>query len=88
MLRIGHNAFLKCMNLKRISLPEGLRTIGEYCFQSTGLREVVIPNSVETIMEAAFSACYSLESVTLPEGIHTIAKNCFWESGLKELSIP
>ena len=42
-------AFQECKNLRRVIFPEGLETIGEYCFQESGLTELTIPNSVKKI---------------------------------------
>ena len=61
--QIGSWAFNACTCLQTISLPAGLQTIGDSCFQSSGLAEIVIPDSVVTIMPSAFSACQNLVSV-------------------------
>ena len=49
LVELGDSAFLKCKSLKAITLPHNLQTIGESCFQNSGLTELTIPNSVKKI---------------------------------------
>ncbi len=56
--------------LKTISLPIGLREIGEYAFYALGrLNSVTIPPTVTRLAETAFGGCVSLERVSLPDGL-------------------
>ena len=71
-MELGKTAFLKCKSLKTISLPSGLQTIGEYCFQKSGLTELMIPSSVEKIEKYALSQCSELKKVVLPKGLEVI----------------
>ncbi len=53
------------------------------------LREIVLPEGVETIESEAFSGCTALEKVTLPKSLKTIGSLAFSGcTALKELSIP
>lgn len=82
-----------------LNIPESvngvkLTTIAAYAFsfqsnpQET-LKEIVIPDSVETIGQGAFSWCEVLEKVTLPEGLREISSGLFSDCGnLKEVNIP
>ena len=47
--KIGSWAFRNCTSLKNIKFPDGLETIGSYCFWDSGLEEVVLPASVRNI---------------------------------------
>ena len=85
---LGGNSFFLCENLKTITLPVGLETIGKYCFYDSGLIEIIIPNSVKKVEKYAFSCCSDLKKVVLPEGLKTIPEACFWQSGLEEIRIP
>ena len=55
-----------------LTLSEGLESIGESSFQSTALREVVIPGSVKRIETYAFYNCKSLSKVTFQNGVEII----------------
>jgi len=79
---IGDEAFAWCVRISNpVSLPEGLKTIGNSAFDGCGwLGEVYLPSSVETIGERAFadSALNYLvfEGVTLPAIAETAFENC------------
>ena len=55
--RLGNHAFYRCKRLKAIALPEGMETIMQFCFYSSGLAEIKIPESVRSIEKYAFSNC-------------------------------
>lgn len=46
-----------------VTLPSGLKVIGEWAFTSTKITSITIPDSVEYIKESAFRYCYDLTSV-------------------------
>ena len=76
--RIENAAFRSCSNLTRVSLPDGVVSIGEESFYScSNLAEIIIPNSVSSIGESAFRYCSSLVSINLPEGLTTINESTF-----------
>lgn len=74
---IGREAFYET-NIQSISLPNGLKTIGNLAFyQCRNLSTVSIPSSTTSIGEAAFRGCISLSQIVLPNGLETIQKNTF-----------
>jgi len=88
---IGNEAFRRNTNntpsnwATSITLPEGLKTIGNYAFyQCFSLTEIVIPDSVTSIGENAFGSCRAATTVTLGSGVTSIASMAFydlWELG-------
>ena len=61
--------------LKTISLPIGLKTIGNGAFSDCGrLQSIAVPLTVTEIGDYAFWGCVSLELVSLPDGL-TINKD-------------
>ena len=62
--KIGQSAFQNCSRLRSISLPEGLESIGRYCFYESCLEEIAIPSGVTELEDHAFSDCKSLKKVT------------------------
>ncbi len=60
---IGDYAFLEYDELKEITFPDSLVTIGESAFAGTGLKNVTIPEGVKEIKEYAFEGCKSLTDV-------------------------
>lgn len=84
---IGNEAFLSLKECRKITLPEGLKTIGISAFRGSGIESVEIPESVETIKRAAFSRT-KLTSVTLPKGLQSIGSIPFADcENLAEISI-
>ena len=82
--------FYGCDNLKSVTIPEGVKIIGEYAFYDcNNLESVIMPEGVKSIEEYAFSGCDNLESVTIPESVKSIGKYAF--SGcdnLESVTIP
>lgn len=64
--------------------------IDEGAFLScTGLKSVVMPNTIKMIQKRAFNGCSSLTSLTLPDGLVTIGSQAFDDcTGLTSLIIP
>ena len=72
-------------DIKSVSLPDGLTSIGEVAFRGcTSLSSVTIPDSVTSIGYYAFYGCTSLSSVTIPDSVTSIGSYAF--SGCTSLS--
>jgi hypothetical protein len=61
-------AFLKCTNIKSVTLPNTLTAIGTQAFCGSSLVSISIPASVEEIRGSAFFGCSSLKTVTFEKG--------------------
>ncbi len=57
-------------NLYTVSLPEGLRHIGEFAFSGIEAKEIVLPSTIESFGQLAFSNCARLETLVFqaPKG--------------------
>ena len=86
---IGESAFKICSALESATLAEGLTSIGNSAFEESGLKSVVIPNSVTALGSYAFNKCSNLESVSLGKGISALDEYTFSGcSSLPEITIP
>ncbi len=85
---IGKNAFCGCNALNKVTLKEGLVTIGEQAFYRTGLTAVAFPASVTSIGKSAFGYCESLKEIALKDGLVTIGEQAFYGTGLTAVAIP
>ena len=86
---ICSSAFYKESNLTSVSLPEGLKTIGEYAFAYTSVKNITLPEGLETISNGAFCDCDDLVSVVIPEGVTDIGEYAFYYcSSLKSVKLP
>lgn len=87
---VGDEAFARCKNLKKATIPTGVTSIGGETFSGCEkLAEVNIPDTVTEIGDFCFFTCKSLKEITLPSGLTGIADWTFYEcSGLKKIEIP
>lgn len=87
---IAQEAFYDCDDVTSITLPETLTTIEDSTFESmSGLKEIVIPDSVTHIGKCAFSDCENLQRVVLPSRLQVISEDLFESCGsLTEVNIP
>ena len=79
---IASSAFSGCVNIKSVTLNDGLVTIGNWAFDGTSISVVDIPATVTTIGEYAFSSCLNLTKVTFQEGLKTIGNYAFTKCSL------
>jgi|GEM_PF-6076764 len=54
---------------RQYTIPEGVRTIGEYAFVGNMLYEVTIPNTVDYISDWAFNNCNDMLNLTIPDSV-------------------
>lgn len=75
---IGRGAFVRCINLQTISIPEGCIEIGKDAFREcTNVKTVTLPNSLKSIGDFAFFNCSNLEIINIPNSIENIGSNVF-----------
>ena len=88
-LELGDNCFFGFDHLETIILSDNITRLGKFCFESTGIRSVVIPPLVDTISEECFAGCYNLFDVTLPQQLSVIETRAFnGTPSLAEISLP
>ena len=83
-------AFDSLSDIKSLSLPNTLKTIGWCAFEHCeDLTEITIPDSVTSIGNAAFLGCTALSKVTLSNSVTAIASATFYGcNSLTTISIP
>ena len=64
---------------KDVTLPQGIRIVGEMAFESTAVRSVILPEGVSTVEKAAFYDCHSLNYVEFPSSLRRIGCLAFAE---------
>lgn len=79
---IEYGAFQRCSNLSNVSIPDSMKRIADYAFQSCGLSHLTIPDSVESIGGYSFSECELLH-VQIGSGTVKIGSGAYYfNSGL------
>lgn len=61
---IGLWAFSGQSKLQKLSMSDGLVSIGEYAFYKCGLTSLELPSSLQTIQKNAFAYCYNISNIT------------------------
>ena len=86
-------AFSGCIGLKNINLPEGLKSIGEGCFENTSLARVTLPSSVTFFHDDSFpentivtqSTHFSPEEVLTAERVRNILQS---QQNIRSFRVP
>jgi len=75
---IGESAFLRCMDLTSVSIPNSVTAIknGGF-FWCNSLTSIAIPNSVKDIGASAFGYCSGLKEIIIPNSVVEIGNFAF-----------
>ena len=91
---IGRSAFSGC-EFEEVRLPESLVIIGDQAFDSSKLKEIIIPKNVKNMGisdyggESSFAECKNLETVIFEEGMEKIPSFALCEcKSVKNITIP
>lgn len=63
LVDIPSNLFKECSSLESIDLPPNIKNIDVYAFTNAGIKNIVLPESLETLAGSAFQNMYYLTSV-------------------------
>ncbi len=75
---IDSYAFSNATNLKKVTIPKGVRYINAYAFSNCStLTEVNLPDTLTTIDINAFERCISIEEINLPDSLTYIGQYAF-----------
>lgn len=87
---VPRDMFGKCTGLKKVTLKNGVRSIGEDAFRDcSSLESVIFENTVlEKISDGALWGCSALSSIALPDSVTEIERNAFFETGLRNIQLP
>ena len=86
---ISDFAFSWCNRLHNVTLPQKCDYLGQGAFESCSIREIQIPEGIESIEEGTFKFCEGLQSVTIPSSVRTIQAEAFEDcDSLLEIIIP
>ena len=71
-------AFWCCVDLKEVTLPDGIETIGDCSFQyNFQMTKIELPNTLKTIGDHFLCCNSSLTTLTIPYSVTDIAGACF-----------
>ena len=86
---IGMYAFMGCMNLESIRLPQSIRVIDQYAFANCrSLKKVDFPDQMESVNHKAFMACHQLYSLFIPASVNSWSYDAIFDClSLKTLKV-
>lgn len=82
--------FPPASTMNRVSVPEGVKVIGEYAFNNCkNIKTVNLPTSLDSIESLAFAGCTGLTSITLPASLKTLGFGAFRDcTALRNIQLP
>ncbi len=89
LVTIKESAFTWSRGIKKLKLPNGLKSIGANAFVYCNMDSLIIPGTVKTLSIYCFDGCESLEYLEFEEGVTKIPKMTFSSCPkLKTLILP
>ena len=90
VINIGSYAFMRCVGIDKIIMPNNVMNIGTGAFSKcSGLTEVILSNNITEIGNLVFSQCANLSEINIPTSVTTIGPQAFYGcTGLTEIEIP
>ena len=76
IIEIGKEAFFWCLDLEYVTLPKGLKSIGDEAFGYSDLEYIRLPNGLKSIGKAAFQFT-GLTTITIPDSVSFIGDMAF-----------
>ncbi|EAX90624.1 surface antigen BspA-like [Trichomonas vaginalis G3] len=90
LTKIGSYAFSGCSSLTNVILPIHLKSISPFCFESTSILSISIPNEVTSLGSSCFQYCSKLKNVIIDveSNLKEINSNVFNYDIVETLFIP
>ena len=89
--KIEYCAFEDCKNLRRVTLPDELEYIGDWCFCGSGLEDTMIPKGVKSIGDCAFKDS-ALEKIAVDiycqANVKSVVDNNVLVQAVREATVP
>ena len=84
---VGDHAFADLTQVRDVSLPQSLRSIGTDVFRGCAVTEVTLPAGLTEL--GGFRGCGKLTSINVPETVESVGVRAFEDCGsLRALSLP
>lgn len=88
-LYFGDNLYLNGELVKDLTIPNGVKSIGNYAFYNySSLTSIVLPDSMTNIGKGAFYGCIGLTSIVIPDSVTSVGSIAFSGCNLIKISGP
>lgn len=86
---IGNSCFAGNINIKTVTMPDTIVSIGDYAFECCGaMTAVKFSTMLKSIGKGAFSGCSQISSITIPDSVEKIGDGAFlYCAGCRSLTI-
>ena len=74
---VADQAYYRNAELEVLTLPSGIREIGQFSFARSALKQIDLPQGVENVCYGAFYHCDELVTVDLPETVMLVEPKAF-----------
>ena len=82
LTEIEEYGFCSCISLKKITLPESIKSIYSYAFMNCeALKEITIPYSTTLLKAYIFEECFSLEKIIIENKDAVAGFHSLWSGG-------
>lgn len=91
VVELGKGIFEDNTVIKVVTLPEGLRAIGNSAFRNSSIERIIIPSTVVNMGHRTFQDATGLTTVTFQEGsqLESLGESTFWNAvSLTDFEIP
>ena len=85
---LGSRAFFNDAGLKEVSIPAGLKHIGDEPFLYSGLERVTLPDNMVEMPAYMFYCCTKLTSISLPAGLKRIGEAALAYTSINTIDLP
>lgn len=75
--KVDESAFNGCSSLENLEISSTIEDIGSYAFANSGVKDLVLPETLKTIGIGAFSGSLNIETVVWPDSLSTISASTF-----------
>lgn len=73
-----------------VEVPQTVKRVAPQAFANClNMKEIILPDGLETIGDAAFMGCVALTTLNIPQTVTAVGKRCCWGChSLQEISLP
>lgn len=84
---IGYSTFANCTNLKKVTIPSTIQSLGSYAFENAGIESIILPENVTYVGYSCFRGCESLKYIKAEAPEITLDEYSVYNTGIKYMQL-